>query len=1391
MKKILHISLVFSLFLINTYILAQPTIISVTATSTDCHGSQSGSITFAVTGGKKPYYYYIIKGGETQSSPQTNDTIYTFYNVSAGIYLCIVEDNNSLNDFRNRTVSEPDPIKITSVKQTPITCAGYDDGKLELTASGESGSYNFLLRPSDLSTGTGSFDMLMPGSYRVIVSDASGCQSKDSTNLIVFNDPLPITITSENASDLSCFNSNNGKISVSATGGTGTLEYILNPGGTSNNNGNFNDLTKGTYTVQVTDINGCPGAVSNSITINEPLPLVFSSQNKTDASCSGINDGVINVSASGGNTPYIFTLSPGGITNSHGNFIGLSPGTYTVSLTDSNSCGPVISNEFLISQPVAITIDNIISKNISCHNQNNGEINVIASGGNAPLRYTLNPGGITQATGNFGGLAAGFYTVTVSDTKGCTPASTSPIIIANPPPITIVNQTVNQISCNGEMNGSISVNAQGGTGALQYTLNPGNITNSNGNFNNLGPGIYTIIVRDANNCPQASTGPIQITEPAKISVSVNTSSSLNLACYGDNNGTININVSGGTAPYSFAWTGPNGFSASTQNISAASAGNYNLTVTDSKSCVVSYTPIATISQPEQLQITFSKADVTCHGDTDGSVTVNVSGGRPGYTYSTDGINYQTSNLISSLAANNYTIYVKDNNSCIVSNTVTINEPDELKISSETKTDGNLCFGNSMGEIRITGVSGGNPPYGYSIDGGLNFSASSLFTNLPAGTYQTVVKDSKGCIVNGNLNVINEPAAIHIDNFTRNNVSGCYGNNNGQINISASGGTGIIKYRINNGPLQTSGVFSALKADNYFIEIIDENNCIKDTTVVITQPSAIRIISFSKTNVSGCAGNTNGIINVSATGGTGSLQYRLNSNPYQGSGNFTGLSAGNYTLTIRDQNNCLKDTAFRISEPAPLTATITSSVYINEYYKGSINITNVTGGTGSYLYSITGMTGPFTTTTNYTGLNAGTYTVVVRDQNNCIYSKTIEITQMPPLNVIVTPANPLCNGSASGKIKITVTNASGDIAYSIDDSVSWHTNNEFNDLPAGTYKVAVREGSGRYFKSEVILKYPPPIMVSSNVTPAGCNAFSPDGSAIISVSGGTGVKTFKWSDGPTTKDRMNINSGNYLLSTTDANGCEITTPVFVPAQTYVFANAGVDTTVCAGSTITLNGKGGLTYSWSPAAGLSNPNIANPSVTISQNSIFILTTTGENNCYNMDTVIVNIYPNLGLFAGSDTAILINHSINLNATGGPFQTYRWTPSAGLNNPNIANPVASPRTTQAYIVHGVDEHGCIESDTIKITVIEEIVIYNSFSPNDDGINDYWDIDNAEYYPDIIVEVYNRWGEKMFSSKGYTSEKRWNGNYNGQKVPIGTYYYVVIPYSGAKPLTGPLTIIR
>jgi gliding motility-associated-like protein len=180
-----------------------------------------------------------------------------------------------------------------------------------------------------------------------------------------------------------------------------------------------------------------------------------------------------------------------------------------------------------------------------------------------------------------------------------------------------------------------------------------------------------------------------------------------------------------------------------------------------------------------------------------------------------------------------------------------------------------------------------------------------------------------------------------------------------------------------------------------------------------------------------------------------------------------------------------------------------------------------------------------------------------------------------------------------------------------------------------------------------------------------------------------------------------------------------------------------------------------------------------------------------CYNIDSVTIGLHAPVGLEAGPDTSVISGASVQLQATGGAFTDYLWEPDTWLDIHTVANPLATPMESIRYRVTATNEYGCSETDSLYIEVIEGIHVYNVFSPNGDGINEYFEIENADRYPEILVEVYSRWGDLFFSSVGYDSSKRWDGRTRGTEAPVGTYYYIIIPEPGAKPITGHVTIIR
>ena len=1855
---------------------AQVSIVNISTTSVTCNGGSDGTITITVTGGSAPYVFTIQKGGvEFHFSPPVNDTFYTFTNVKATNWIALVEDNNGDADFDYAPVTQAPAVTITSETSVPISCNGFADGEISVTASGESGSYNFTLNPGGATNVTGHFQGLGPGNYTVTANDISGCPSFDVSNNIPLNDPIALSILTENATDLKCNGIDDGNVTVTASGGTGAYSYTLNPGALqTNGTGSFNGLGPGIYTVDVTDINTCPAATSSPLTVSEPTPVIINSENSTDISCHGAGDGTVTVTATGGNGPYLFTLNPGSVSNGSGIFNNLGPGTYHVGVTDNNGCGPVLSSDFdiaepdalvitmisgtditcnnsndgtitvtstggtapvtytlnpggasnqsgmfnnlsggvytveaqdagacppvnsapvtitnpapvtisteaktditcngasdgsvtitasggtgtlhftlmpgnisntngvfpnlgpavytvsvtddnacaaaisspltisepavisiatetatdilcagnsngtvsvtaaggtapylftlspgnvsnatgnftnlsantytvsvsdaagcpaavssdlTISEPLPISVGSVTQADILCHGTNDGEIHVTGMGGTAPLSYTLNPGGITNATGDFINLAGGSYTVGITDASGCPSVSTPPVDIIDPALISISNVNVTPASCHGDTNGMIVVVAAGGTGTLHYTLNPGAVTNITGIFNGLAGGTYTVSVTDDNACAPANTGPVDVIEPTAIAATVDGTSMLALSCYGDTKGKINITVTGGTAPIQFSWTGPSGYTSSSEDISGLGAGSYDLSMRDGSGCTAVYPNLAVITQPAVLTISLNATDVTCSGNANGSITVTAGGGTIPYQYSRNGITYQGANVFNSLIKNTYTIYLRDAGMCIVSDTITVQEPDELQVASEIRIDNNKCYGDSLGEIRILSVVGGTAPYQYSINNGLDFNATAIFQNLGAGSYQTVVKDASGCTAFGNENLINQPSQIRIINYAQVDISGCFDNTNGQIAIEATGGTGVKNYKLDAGVPNLSGIFNNITGGDHVIAITDTKSCRKDTVVNLSRPAKITFTSINLTDITGCNGNNNGSAEVTASGGTGALKYAIDGGAFGAGGVFNSLLAGDHTLSVTDANNCRRDTTITLNEPAPvtiatfsstnitcagsddgtvsisaaggtapynytlqpdgisnatgmftdltpgtytvdvddsqgcgpvssapaditepaavnidsvrttailcaaddnaeihiyasggispyqysiddeanytaqgdftnlapatyylslkdamscklyidtitigeplpltvvnmvsndvvtcsydstgsidyelsggtgaieysidginwqpagsfgslgggsytvftrdasgcsndspdiiidspepITATISTTLALDEFNKGSISILNASGGTGSLVFSINGITGPFVNTTDFTDLDAGDYDVVIRDDNGCTFERTVTVSAVPPLTVIVTVYDISCNGAGDGSIVMNATDATGQAEYSIDDSASWQNTGTFENLTAGDYYLFARDEDGRYFTDTITITEPITIGIFSNISPASCSSLSTDGVVDITVNGAAGNVIYDWSNGATTEDLNNVAAGTYVLTVTDDNGCTANKSIEVPAITTVNAYAGADTTVCPGSVLTLQGQGGTTVTWHPSDGLSNPNAPNPIVTIDTASTYILTAAGLNDCYDIDTITISVYPKGGLSAGNDTVLTANH-ITLNADGGPFISYSWTPTQSLDDSTTATPVATPLVTTRYIVMAITEDGCTELDTITVIKPDNLFVYTAFSPNGDGVNDYWDIDNAYEYPDIIVEVYNRWGELLFGAKGYSDDKRWDGTYKGKVAPIGTYYYVIVPYKGAKAITGPLTIIR
>ena len=1372
-------------FISSPFTLAYPAAIVIDSESLlplRCFGIDDASIAVSASGGTGTLTYTLNPGA-------LSNTTGDFTNLGPGNYTVRVTDDNGcfvVSSVFN--LSYPPQLLIDSEASTGINCNGIDDGTLSVSASGGTGTLTYTLNPGAIATNTtGIFTGLGPGVYTVNVTDDNGC-STDS-NPFTFVYPPAIFIDSETSQPLTCNGIDDASISVSASGGTGTLTYTLNPGSITNTTGDFTGLGPGTYTVDISDANACGPVTSTPVILNYPAAINIDSESSVPLTCFGIDDASIAISASGGTGTLTYTLNPGAISNITGNFTNLGPGNYAVTVTDDNGCF-VVSNNFNLAYPPAITIDNESSTTPTCAGVDDASITLAASGGTGTITYTLNPGAVSNATGAFTGLGPGDYTVTVSDDNGCS-INSSLFSFTYPPAITIDIEASTGITCNTADDASISVTASGGTGTLTYTLNPGAIeSNTTGIFTGLLPGTYSVAVSDFNGCGPVNSSDFTFFEPAVLNAVVEPTSNKTLACFGDNNGSLDISVTGGTPPYRYNWTGPIGFTATTPNISGLEVGLYDLVLLDTNDCTITYAPLDSITSPPELII--AAPDIThvttCWGDPTGFFTMHVSGGTGIKEFSLEGGAFQTDSTFTNLPGGDYNVVIRDALGCMVPTMVTINSPaaiatDTIIISPVT------CYGDTDGSIEIIG-SGGTAPYNYTLNPGAISNATGIFPNLLPGTYTVTIDDAQACpsYTTPGLDVV-EPAPFLVDSVVPADIT-CGGLSDGMVEIFAFCGLPPYRYSADDGfSWDTSSVIRGLGPGNHVTVVRAVSGCLAwGDTVEMVDPPVLSLDTYTATDITTCAGDSAGTISVSASGGTGSLEYSLDSVNWQPNGDFVNLLAGIHITLVRDSKACvLAFPPLTIDEPPAIIAIITTETSLNGQ-PGSISI-SASGGTGSLEYSIDGG-GSFGTDTVFS-VWPEFYDVVVRDQNLCTYEETVEVTSTPPLEVDVDFTLIDCHNDNDATITLTQLNGTGTVLYSIDDGVTFQATGNYTDLTGNNYLVHVKDDNRRIFRDTIEIFNPDALVATSDITSPTCSHFTYDGAIDLTVTGGRLPYSYLWSNDSTSKDLGGLEEGIFSVIITDTSNCQFTDSYTVSAITPLVARAGNDTSVCQGAEVNLNGSGGDLFLWWPEDGLSNPTIPNPIATVNDTVTYVLTTTEASGCISKDTITLAVHADLGIDAGQDTTVAKGQALTLNASGGPFVSYQWLPESGLDNPTSQSPSLVANEDIRYYVIGSTTEGCQETDSINISIAGGLVIYSGFTPNGDNRNDLWDIDFIDYYPNIVVMVYDRWGRQVFYSKGYSSEKRWDGRFNDEELPIGTYYYVIDLNDGSEPYKGPVTIVR
>ncbi|AKU94131.1 internalin, putative [Labilithrix luteola] len=527
------------------------TTVTVSTTSVKCNGGSDGTATASATNGPTPYTYRWSNGQTTAKAD----------GLVAGVYSVEVTDADGVKTTQSGTVTEPTALS-SSWGIANVTCNGYSNGVVGVSMKGGVAPYTYVWSPRG---GNSPVAVGMPvGSYTVTVKDANLCQHERT---LVVKEPLPIVLTSTTTSDASCSDRNDGKASVTASGGTPGFLYSWDGGGWQG--GDATNLTAGEHTVSVEDAFGCPASLK--VTIGAPPPLTYT-VSQTEIACAG-GKASATMTASGGTAPYSYGWSTGETSATATELT--AAGNYSGTVTDARGCQT--SRTVAIAEPPAL-VATPSSTSVLCHGGSSGTARVDASGGTAPYTYAWSTG---ETTASLNGLAIGGYSATVKDAKGCT--SSANVTVAEPPVLVVSAGTQKDVTCHGDDNGALSVTASGGTGTLKYdwTGNPtGDGTNA---VSGLAPGAHSVVVTDGNLC--TATKSFTVTEPAVLLAN---GSSMPLEAVGTCTGSATVAPTGGTLPYSVAWT-PGG--ATTNTADALCGPSAQATITDANQCKVTYDAI--------------------------------------------------------------------------------------------------------------------------------------------------------------------------------------------------------------------------------------------------------------------------------------------------------------------------------------------------------------------------------------------------------------------------------------------------------------------------------------------------------------------------------------------------------------------------------------------------------------------------------------------------------------------------------------------------------------------------------------------------------------------------------------------------------------------------------
>ncbi|MEO6611974.1 MAG: gliding motility-associated C-terminal domain-containing protein [Chitinophagaceae bacterium] len=1192
----------------------------------------------------------------------------------------------------------------------------------------------------------------------------------------------------------------NGTITVTVPAGVGTAPYtFILDGGTpfvGASPHTFTNVAAGSHTIVVTDAStGCTSTFTHTVSLSG---ILSETHTVTPTPCSGVNSGSIRITSAGGVGPYTFVIDGGAPINGTipFTFSNLWPGTHNIIVTDiTTGC---TTGVFVVDVPQGLGITGETATTpTTCPGVNSGTITAKALTGTAPFTWSLDGGapvpGATPFT--FTNVSGGSHVVTIRDNFGCSVTVPADVATGATPTATA---TSTPTACTGVNNGTITVDFMSIPGPYTFSLDGGapQAGTIPFTFTNVSPGSHSIVVTGAGGC---ATNPF--TQTVLTGAGVNgTATPSASSCPSATNGSIRVDATTGTAPFTYQLDGGAPQSgANPYTFNGVAPGSHTILIRDNLGCTFTLNGVIVNAGPA-LTVTTSSSATSCSGAANGSITVTPNGGTAPFTWSLNGgppVAGTSPYTFTNLAAGSYIIVVTDASGCANSPvTETVAAGPALTVT--TSASATSCSSAANGSITVT-PNGGTAPFTWSLNGGAPVAGTSpyTFTNLAAGSYTIVVTDASGCANNPVTETVAAGPALTVT--TSASATSCNSASNGSITVTPNSGSAPFTWSLDGGaPVAGTSpyTFSNLVAGSHTIVVTDAAGC-ANTPVTETVPAGPALITTATTTDVLCKGGNTGVITVAIpTIGTPPYQYSLDNISWQSSNIFNGLSANSYTVYFRESNGCQGSLLVTVNEPALLTAAVSEiPVVCNGQNNGTITVTPA-GGIGPYQYSIDG--GVTWQGSNIFNVAANSYTITIKDANNCITTQTITVTEPAVLaaNSINTTAS--CDGGPDGTITVTANGGNAGYTYSL-DGTTFQSSNTFNVLP-GSYTVTVKDNLGCSISFPAIVTLMGNLTFTPQADPTICEGKSTALQLVSNATSYAWTPTNGLSDPASSSPVANptVTTEYYVEATLGL--CKAYDTVKVNVNAAPVPDAGPGGFICYGQTYTLQGSGGIQYLWSPSTYLNNATAPNAVSTPLKTTTYNLSIVSDlNGCNSLvtDDVIVDVTPPIKVTTFPyDTIGYPGDQFQLNATSAATN-YTWTPTTGLSNPGVPNPVVTVGNIGDDIVYKVTAStaaGCKGEGFVRIRVYTgpDIYVPTAFTPNGDGRND-------KFYPFPVgiksinyFRVFNRWGQQVFSSTKLNDG--WDGKLGGVEQSTGTYVWMAQAVTkDNKVITkkGSVTIIR